>query len=124
MASSGIWAGIQQQRTWWRWAFAACVVAVLILALMPPAAIVPPTGWDKLNHAAAFMVLTLMGSLAYPQHQQRVLLGLLAYGAQIELLQGFTGYRTAEWLDALADGVGVLLGWRLTRIARRVPAKR
>ncbi|MNJ74215.1 VanZ like family protein [compost metagenome] len=36
--------------------------------------------------------------------------GLLGYGVLIELLQGLTGYRFAEWADLLADGLGIALG--------------
>lgn len=39
-----------------------------------------------------------------------MLLGLLAYGGLIEVLQSFTPDRMAEWGDLLADGVGLLIG--------------
>ncbi len=38
------------------------------------------------------------------------LIGLLAYGAAIEVLQSFTPNRQAEWGDLLADGLGIALG--------------
>ncbi|HWI82211.1 VanZ family protein [Ramlibacter sp.] len=102
-----------------RWAFWLCLGAVLVLALMRPTHFMPSTGWDKANHALAFAVLAILGCLSYPGRGPRVLAGLLAYGALIELLQTLTGYRSGEWLDLVADTIGLALGWQ---IARRLPA--
>lgn len=44
------------------------------------------------------------------------LLGLLAYGALIEILQSFTPNRTADWFDLFADSLGILAGWVLIRL--------
>jgi len=35
---------------------------------------------------------------------------MLALGVLIEVLQYFSGYRYGDWQDAVADGVGVLVG--------------
>lgn len=104
--------------TRWRWAFALCLVVVLALALMPPRLPMPTTGWDKTNHVLAFAVLAVLGRLSYPGRTAAVLLGLLAYGGAIEVLQALTPYRTADFRDLLADGVGLLLGWQLMRLWR------
>jgi VanZ family protein len=40
----------------------------------------------------------------------RIGLLLIAHGVLIEVLQYFTGYRFGDWQDAVADGVGVLVG--------------
>lgn len=101
-----------------RWAFWLCAASVLALCLMPPAQHLPSTGWDKANHALAFAVLAVLGLAAYPARAARVLLGLLAFGALIELLQSLTGYRTAEWLDLVADAAGLAAGWPLARWSR------
>jgi len=98
-----------------RWAFWLCMACVLALCLMPPAQHLPSTGWDKANHALAFAVLAVLGLAAYRTRAARMLLGLLAFGALIELLQSLTGYRAAEWLDLVADGAGVAAGWQLAR---------
>ena len=103
----------------WRWAFGTVALVVLVLALMPPVPHMPTTGWDKASHLLAFAVLAWLGCHAYPQRMASVLSGLLAYGALIEILQSFTSYRSADWHDLLADGLGLLLGWLLTRMQHR-----
>jgi VanZ family protein len=114
---------LERRRTYIRWAFFICLAVVLALSLMPPEPL-PTTGWDKANHALAFAVLAMLGCRSYPGRQVSVLLGLLAYGVLIEFLQSLTGYRTAELLDVVADGVGLVIGWPLARFSlrtRRVP---
>lgn len=102
-----------------RIAFWVCAVAVLILSLAPVTTPMPSTGWDKTNHLLAFSTLAFLGRGAYPGRTVTVLVGLLAYGGLIEVLQSFTPDRSAEWTDLLADGVGVLLGEMLARLLRR-----
>lgn len=110
---------IERRQAYIRWGFALCLLVGLVLALLPPKA-VPPTGWDKANHAIAFAVLAVLGCASYPARIAGVLPGLLAYGALIELLQGLTTYRSAEALDVLADGIGLAFGWTLLRLSSRL----
>lgn len=94
----------------WRWMFWACVLGVLALSLLPLSPQLPTTGWDKTNHLLAFSVLTILGNQAYRGRTAMVLLGLLAYGGLIEILQSFTPDRMAEWADLLADSLGLAVG--------------
>jgi VanZ family protein len=102
-----------------RWAFWSCAVVVLVLALIPPSRYMPSTPWDKLNHALAFAVLAVLAIWSYRTRVAVMLTGLLVYGGLIELLQGLTPYRSAEWGDWLADAVGLALGWQLARMTAR-----
>lgn len=102
----------------WRLAFGLCVLAVLVLALMPTDLTMPSTGWDKSNHLLAFSVMALLGRRAYPGQTVAVLSSLLAYGALIEVLQSFTPNRFAEWQDLVADAAGLALGWGAQQLAR------
>jgi hypothetical protein len=100
--------------------FAATAVAVMVLSLLPLDADAPSLGWDKADHMVAFTALALLGCLAYPAHRAAVLLGLLAYGGLIEILQSFTEFRRAEWGDLLADGLGLAVGWAVAQLYRRL----
>jgi VanZ family protein len=100
----------------WIWFFFACALAVMVLALLPAPPPMITTGWDKSNHLLAFAVMAWLGCKAFPQRLVFILLGLLAYGALIEILQSFTPTRSAEWFDFLADSVGILVGWVLIRL--------
>ncbi|MCD9121605.1 VanZ family protein [Cupriavidus sp. UGS-1] len=105
-------------RSPWRLAFWLCLCAVLTLALMPPAAPMPTTGWDKSNHLLAFATLGVLGWRAYPSRPWLVPIGLLVYGGLIEWLQSMTPYRSADAIDVLADGLGLALGWLLHGLVR------
>lgn len=101
--------------------FWLCLLGVLVLSLLPGTQILPSTGWDKSNHALAFAMLMLLADFAYPRRSLRIFVALLAFGGLIEILQGMTGYRFAEWADLLADGVGLVIGGLLARFAGRFP---
>ena len=95
-------------------------VVINILALSP-APFLPPleifNWWDKAQHAIAFAVLAVLAVLAYPEASRlRIALLLIGQGVLIELLQYYGGYRFGDWQDAVADGVGVLLGLAMVRV--------
>lgn len=110
------------------WLFWLCLLAVTVLALSPAPPPAANLGWDKLNHLAAFVVLGLLARLAWPAQQLgRWALGLLVYGGLLEIAQGLTPNRQAEWADLLADALGLLLAlvlaqgwqrWQQRRLAR------
>jgi len=97
----------------WRWGFWGGVVAVLVLSLIPVPPELPGTGWDKSNHLIAFGLLAVFGLLAHPLRYGWLLAGLLLFGGLIEALQSLTTYRLAEWLDWLADAIGIVAGYGL-----------
>lgn len=81
-------------------------------------------GWDKLLHAAAYALLTVLVAQYLHVYSGNwiasVYAGLLAtvYGGLMEVLQLMvqTG-RTAEWSDMAADIVGALAGYVIFRRA-------
>jgi VanZ family protein len=103
----------------WRHAFHACLVAVMVLSLLPTSVPTPTTGWDKSNHLLGFAVLGWLGCRAYAGSTLPVLAGLLVWGGLIEMLQSLTPYRLAEWGDLLADGLGALVGAALAWLVAR-----
>jgi len=100
-------------------AFWVCVLGTIFLSLVP-VALLPQAfnWWDKAQHALGFAVLTVLGLLAYPKLRWQLPWGLLLLGAFIELAQAASGWRRGDWLDLLADAVGILAvmtAWRLGR---------
>lgn len=92
-----------------RLGFIAALATVLVLSLLPPSSLPPVhTGWDKADHALAWLALGLLGMVAWPRRKAAVLAGLVAYGGAVELLQGMTGSRQPEWADLLADVLGLV----------------
>ena len=85
---------------------------------MPPLEIF--NWWDKAQHAIAFGTLAVLAALAYPEASRlRIALLLIGQGVLIEVLQYYGGYRFGDWQDAVADGVGVLLGmWGVAWLIR------
>jgi VanZ family protein len=76
---------------------------------------------DKVLHALAFFILTLIGHISlhfdlFPRFKNTwwlmaINVGVWAsYGLAIEILQGFTGYRSASMADYYADLLGIFLG--------------
>lgn len=113
------------------WLLGIGIVVGVCLIPGPDLPSMPPNA-DKLEHALAFFVLSACAvQLFLPGRPLlQAMIGLVLLGVGIELAQGmFTIDRSADPLDALADGVGVLLGlataltpWRdqLLRIERRI----
>lgn len=107
----------------------AVIVAGLVLMLRP----LPPGSWtedwfdgaDKVFHMVFFALLWLPGVQARLASDRVLAVGLLLFGAGIELSQAwFTTTRSASWGDWFADAAGLLLGVALVRwVLRGQPEK-
>ena len=96
-------------RTIFRILFCTLLLAVFWLALMPAPNIAKLVSWqDKIEHAALFAGLALLALAAWPQRPLAIALGLLVYGAAMEVAQSFTAHRVGDPWDWLADAVGLL----------------
>ncbi len=109
-------------------ALLALVIGVLTLVPLTAPAAMP--GSDKHHHTIAFAALALPVAALAPRHIWVLLPVLALYGALIEVAQPFVG-RSGDPEDALADGLGLLIGsglglllFRPLRrgLTRRVPA--
>jgi len=74
---------------------------------------------DKVYHLAGFAALVLPTAILQPGWSLRVGLGSLLYGGIIEVIQPSFG-RDAEWLDFIANGIGIVAGLILGRVLRRL----
>lgn len=100
---------------WWR-----LVDIVLLLAVL--AATIMPTMWlwprpddallsDKWLHLLTFFFLSLWFAGQYARRSYwRLIVGLTAFGVLIELGQSMISYRSAEWMDLIADIGGIVIG--------------
>ena len=75
----------------------------------------PGLAIDKVGHALAFAGLAVLVAFALPKLpllRRLVIAGSVStgVGALLELVQSALPYRSAEWLDLLADAVGAVLG--------------
>ncbi|EDN66379.1 VanZ like protein [Beggiatoa sp. PS] len=93
-------------------------MAVFILSLIPP----PETmqaldSGDKVGHLLAYFVL--MGWFAQIYHTPRqrfyLMIGFLLQGILLEILQDFNPMRQMDWQDVIANSIGILLAWQLTK---------
>ena len=99
--------------------FSITLVTVLWLALTPAPPKTVDLGWDKANHAMAFLVLTVLCDIAWTARLWRNAIGLVAVGGLIEIVQFYVPNRSAEWADLGADAVGILIGSLLIVAVRR-----
>jgi VanZ family protein len=107
----------------WRTALLLLCLIVGYLAVSPNPPHGASLGWDKLNHAAAFAAMAFAAGLGLRNlrwHRLYVALGLVGYGAAIEIAQWFVPGRSCEWGDLLADCVGTAVGVTLATVVLRV----
>ena len=98
------------------------LLVVAFLSLIPVHSV--PDGivfWDKAQHFIEFFVLTITGCFGHPRSIHRIMMGLLIYGASIELTQKYlTLTRSGDVLDLFADGLGILIAGIVFAIAKKI----
>jgi VanZ family protein len=100
------------------------IVSVLMLIELAPKQDGWPY-WDKLQHAAVFLVLTVAGCLAFTQKRLWVCISLVGFGALIEVLQGvLTTTRTPSFYDWLADILGIVIALVLLAVFQKRSAQK
>ena len=73
---------------------------------------------DKLAHVAAFAALILPSAILRPRFLWWIFPLAALLGFSIELVQPYVG-RSQEWMDVVADCVGLIVGTGLGLIIRR-----
>lgn len=101
--------------------FLAYFIIVSLLLLMPLPTGSEPMMNDKIAHILIFFVMSFLVARAYPQlNFIRILVPLLiCYGACVELLQGWSGYRQFSLLDLAADAAGIFLYLLVGGVAKK-----
>jgi len=93
----------------WEWIVFIAAAAAVIIGCLLPAGWLPPLPHDKWLHFGAFLVLATLALRIAPDWPQRGLwvLGLLAGGLAIELLQRQVPGRSFCWRDMAANTAGI-----------------
>lgn len=100
--------------------FVTLLVAVLILSLLPAPDAPQLLSWqDKIEHFVLFAALTWLGLLAWAGRTLGVAATILVYGVAMELAQSMTAYRVGDYLDWIADALGVAIAVGVFRRYRR-----
>lgn len=103
------------------------MIVVYLLAIMPAPQAPSLGAGDKVNHIAAFFVLTLLGRVAYRRVAPwRVVVGLSLFGILIELTQAIPFLqRDCSFWDWVADSGAILAAMALAlTVERLAPARR
>jgi len=78
---------------------------------------------DKTAHFLAFAAWAFCWQAAFGKYTQTIILGFI-YGVLIEFWQGILPeefHRSFDWYDALADGIGVIIGvilWKVKELLK------
>ena len=101
--------------------FWIALVGSYIAAILPQE-IAPTLGplSDKWTHFLAFSVLTLLLRLSYRIKVIWTVAAMLFYAVFIEVSQYFTPNRCTEFLDVVADAIGIAIGLLLYAGLRRI----
>ena len=89
-------------------------IAIVYLSLMKvPKFEIHINHLDKWQHSFAYMMLSLSWLFSFSKKNKNILIVLscILFGIIIEILQQtLTNYRTGDYLDVIANSIGVLLG--------------
>ena len=91
------------------------IAAIWILSLIPNPPQIGVEGEDKAGHFVAYGILMLWWSQILIRSNDRLIIAaaFVTMGIVIEFVQGWTGWRTFEVADMVADAIGVALGWSI-----------
>ena len=76
--------------------------------------------WDKAKHTFAFFVLFILSFNGFRIRTNMLMLLLLIYGMQIEIVQYFIPEREFSLFDIFADAVGIMLGFASIQLTDRL----
>jgi VanZ family protein len=104
-----------------RLAAAGAAVGIAVASLSPWSPAVASGLSDKLDHLAAYTVLTVLMALGWAG---RISMGIVfaavtGYGGLLELLQAFSPGRQPDWADFAVNTTGCLVGLAATVLIRR-----
>ena len=100
---------------YWLYITVLLLVSIATLSLWPAAHLPNVPGTDKTHHFIAYAALVFPTALKRPKEYLSIILIFLAFSGAIELIQPYVN-RYGEWLDMLANTLGLFIGWLLAKI--------
>ena len=105
--------------SFWRHMTILLLLTIVFLSLYPlPQLPNMGEGVDKIYHFIAYLFLALPVAYAQPKLTVWYLLGMVLLSGSIELIQPYAN-RYGEWLDFLANTLGIFMGFVMGRLSRR-----
>jgi len=95
------------------------LASITILSLWPVATLPPVPGSDKIHHFIAYAMLMFPVSLRKPRYWPVIGLFFTLWSGSIELIQPYVN-RYGEWMDLVANFIGLIFGLLAARMARRL----
>ena len=96
---------------WWLIIGWMLVFSVIALSVLPGAADLRMNLSDKTGHTIAYLVLTIWFAGVYNKSRYPwIVIGLIALGGVLELMQGQFFNRSAEFADLVANCIGIIVG--------------
>ncbi|OQW94075.1 MAG: hypothetical protein BWK79_07765 [Beggiatoa sp. IS2] len=101
---------------WWLAIGIILIIGLVIASLIPLPKMITtlPHNSDKLEHFIAYFILMGWFVQIYrlPTQKLRLIAYFILLGLLLEVLQGLSGIRHADWTDVVANSLGVLLAWQ------------
>ena len=101
--------------------FWTALVFAFVMAVLPQPPQLPGAPSDKIQHIIAFAVLAALAAAAYPRSGLlRILAGLSAFGALIEVVQTIPAlHRDGDYVDWIADTLAAAVVLGVAALLRR-----
>jgi len=90
------------------------MISIATLSLWPAHHLPNVPGTDKTHHFIGYGALMFPSALKQPKYLFAIALSFIAFSGAIELIQPYVN-RYGEWLDMLANAVGLICGWLLAK---------
>ena len=92
------------------------IVVIVYLSLAHNTITIPGENGDKYGHILAYASVMYWFLQIYECKPSRFLIaaGLIALGVGLEFAQAWTGYRTFDYADMVADCIGIAVGWLIS----------
>ncbi len=102
----------------WLAGAAAIALAIALGSLLPGPLVAAVSGFDKLEHLVAYLLLALwLAGMVERRHYPGAALAALLFGALLEMAQGaMTATREPEWADVAANALGAGTALILARL--------